>query len=151
VTSRLRFRNLAIDPSAPVEDWPEEGIQAALERGSITDYRRLAAAVRADPWGPVSRRIEHVLTYSRPYGSGALMRLVIDRYRTRAEAAAKAEVTRQLAEALAATGLTQAAFASRLGTSASRLSTYLSGEVTPSASFLVRARHLVERDLSPKS
>ena len=44
MTSRLRFRNLDIDPSAPVEDWPEEGIQAALERGSISDYRRVAAA-----------------------------------------------------------------------------------------------------------
>jgi transcriptional regulator with XRE-family HTH domain len=45
-------------------------------------------------------------------------------------------------EALAASGLSQAAFASRLGTSASRMSTYLRGEVTPSASLLIRAQRL---------
>ena len=35
-------------------------------------------------------------------------------------------------------GLTNADFASLIGTSASRLSTYLSGKVTPSAALLVR-------------
>lgn len=35
-------------------------------------------------------------------------------------------------------GLTNAQFAALVGTSASRLSTYLSGQVTPSAAMLVR-------------
>lgn len=35
-------------------------------------------------------------------------------------------------------GLTNAEFAALVGTSASRLSTYLSGKVTPSAALLVR-------------
>ncbi len=35
-------------------------------------------------------------------------------------------------------GLTNAQFAELIGTSASRLSTYLSGQVTPSAAMLVR-------------
>ena len=53
----------------------------------------------------------------------------------------RAEVVRLMRAAVAESGLTQAAFASRIGTSASRPSTYLRGEVTPSASLLVRARN----------
>jgi DNA-binding transcriptional regulator YiaG len=144
MTSRLRFRNIDADPSAPVETWPQEGVQAALERGSITDYRRLAAAVRRAPWGPFARGLEHVLTYSQPYGAAALMRRAIDAARAQADADARAEVARQLNAAREASGLTRAEFAARLGTSASRMSTYLSGAVTPSASLLVRALDLAQ-------
>lgn len=143
MTSRLKFRNLDVDPAtAPVSSWPEEGVQAALERGSLSDWRRVAAEIRDDPWGEVARRVERVLTYTDPYGSGALLRLAIERYRVEADADARADVARQLREALAASALSQAAFASRLGTSSSRMSTYLRGAVTPSASLLVRAQRL---------
>ena len=46
--------------------------------------------------------------------------------------------------ALQNSGLTQAAFARALETSASRLSTYLSGSTSPSAAFFVRARRLAD-------
>lgn len=46
----------------------------------------------------------------------------------------------ELRAALRASQLTQSAFATALGTSQPRLSTYLSGRVSPSASFFVRAR-----------
>lgn len=41
-------------------------------------------------------------------------------------------------DALERSGLTRAAFAALVGTSASRLSTYLNAKVTPSAAMLVR-------------
>ena len=47
-----------------------------------------------------------------------------------------AEVMALLREAVAASGLSQAAFARALGTSAPRLSTYLTGDTRPSAQFL---------------
>jgi len=47
-----------------------------------------------------------------------------------------------LREALEKSGLTQAGLARALGTSASRLSTYLSGSTAPSATFFLRARRL---------
>jgi DNA-binding transcriptional regulator YiaG len=142
MTSRLKFRNVDADPAEPVETWPIEGIQAALERGSLSDYRRVAAAIRRDPWGDVARQVEHVLAYTQPYGSTALMRHAIDRARTQEDTDARAEVATMLREAVAVSKMTQAAFARRLGTSPSRLSTYLRGEVTPSASILVRAQRL---------
>jgi transcriptional regulator with XRE-family HTH domain len=52
------------------------------------------------------------------------------------------EVIALLREAVTASGLSQAGFARALGTSAPRLSTYLSGETRLSAHFLLRARRL---------
>jgi transcriptional regulator with XRE-family HTH domain len=53
-----------------------------------------------------------------------------------------AEVIAVLREAVTSSGLSQAAFARALGTSAPRLSTYLTGATRPSAQFLLRARRL---------
>lgn len=53
-----------------------------------------------------------------------------------------AEVMALLREAVASSGLSQAAFARALGTSPSRLSTYVTGETRPSAHLVVRARRL---------
>jgi transcriptional regulator with XRE-family HTH domain len=44
--------------------------------------------------------------------------------------------------AVARSGLSKAQFAARIGTSPSRLSTYLNGKVTPSAALMVRVRRL---------
>ncbi|HZX09178.1 helix-turn-helix transcriptional regulator [Kribbella sp.] len=51
-------------------------------------------------------------------------------------------VTELLDSALAESGLSQAAFATALGTSASRLSTYRSGKTKPTAQFFLRARRI---------
>jgi transcriptional regulator with XRE-family HTH domain len=53
-----------------------------------------------------------------------------------------AEVMTLLREAVTTSGLSQAAFARALSTSAPRLSTYLTGNTRPSAQFLVRACRL---------
>jgi hypothetical protein len=47
----LKFRNVETSPEDPVETWPFEGILAAVERGTLPDWRRLAKAISADPWG----------------------------------------------------------------------------------------------------
>lgn len=52
------------------------------------------------------------------------------------------EVTKALDAALVGSGMSQDAFAAALGTSASRLSTYRSGKVIPSATFFLRALRL---------
>lgn len=54
---------------------------------------------------------------------------------------AKKEVTR-LKSMLARSGLSQRDFAAQLGTSPSRLSTYLNGKVTPGADLLVKAERI---------
>ena len=57
MTTTLKFRNIDASPDDPVETWPFEGILAAVERGALPDWRRLAAAIRADPWGPVAHQV----------------------------------------------------------------------------------------------
>ncbi|MDF1524285.1 MAG: helix-turn-helix transcriptional regulator, partial [Trueperaceae bacterium] len=129
----LRFRHLDVRPEAPVVDWPTEGVLAALERGGLSDWRRIAEVVRADPWGPVARRLEDALAASRPYGAAPLMERVLAHARRDAEARERAEVARRVQTLLDASGMTRGAFAEAIGTSASRLSTYLSGKVAPSS------------------
>jgi len=80
----LKFRNTIASPDDPVDTWPFEGILAAVERGSLPDWRRLAAAIRADP-----RQVLEPIRLSR-----------------------------------------------------SRLSTYMSGKVVPSAALMVRMRRV---------
>jgi transcriptional regulator with XRE-family HTH domain len=139
----LAFRNLTITPDAPVTDWPTEAIQTALERGDLRDWRRIAAVIKRDPWGPTARQVEEVLSHSRPYGISELMETVIARARARTEQGERAEVAKEIQRAIDQSGLSRAEFAARIGTSSSRLSTYVSGKVTPSAALLVRIRRLL--------
>lgn len=138
----VAFRNLAANPADPVVEWPTEGVQAALERGDLTDWQRLAAEIGRAPWGTTARQVEEVLRHSRPYGVAELMEAVITRARERAEASERATVAAEIRDAIARSGLSQAEFATRVGTSGSRLSTYLAGKVAPSSTFMVRIRRL---------
>lgn len=138
----LVFRNVDVRPDDPVETWPHEAMATALARGGLSDWRRIVAAVRRDPWGPVSRAVEQVLSYERPYGTAELFETAIAAARAEAEEAERSAVASEMRELLRASRLTQTEFASRLGTSRTRLSTYLSGRVTPSAALLLRARRV---------
>jgi hypothetical protein len=138
----LAFRNVVADPSAPVATWPTEAVQAALERGDLEPWQRLAREIRRDPWGETARKVEEVLAHSRPYGVAVLMEHVIGRARDRAEHGERAAVAAEVRDAIAGSGLTRAEFAARIGTSASRLSTYATGKVVPSAVLLRRMRKL---------
>lgn len=140
--SPLRFRNLDIDPSAPVAQWGVEGLLAAIDRGSLPDWRRIVAAINADPWGPLASDVSAAIGLAEDRGVSATLGRSIARARQRAEVHAREEVSHRLAALVAESGFTAAEFAARLGTSPSRLSTYLSGKVVPSAALLVRAERV---------
>ena len=142
----LAFRNVDASPDDPVSGWPHEAVQAALERGGLEHWRRLADAIQAEPWGPIARRVEQVLAYSRPYGIALAMERVIARSRDAAEVSEREAVAAEVDALVRASGLSRAEFASRIGTSASRLSTYATGKVTPSAALLVRMRRAIGRE-----
>lgn len=142
----LAFRNLTITPDAPVSEWPTEAVQIALERGDLADWHRIVVEIVADPWGRTARQVEEVLTYSRPYGVAEAMDTVLSRAREQAEASERAVVAGSIRDAVDSSGLSRAEFASRIGTSASRLSTYISGKVTPSATLMLRIRSVADRE-----
>ena len=137
----VTFRNVDVDPDSPVSTWPYEAIVTVIERGSITDWVVLTKEFDADPWGPVARQVEEYLSYESPYGVGPLLERAIERARRQAEGSERSEV----AELIDRSGLTAAELAHRVGTSRSRLSTYRSGSVVPSAAMLVRLRRAVDR------
>jgi DNA-binding transcriptional regulator YiaG len=141
----LAFRNLAITPDAPVSEWPTEAVQTALERGDLADWHRIVAEIGADPWGKTARQVEEVLSHSRPYGLADAIETALSRARERAEATERAAVAAGIREAVQRSGLSRAEFASRIGTSASRLSTYASGKVTPSATLMLRIHRVAGR------
>ncbi len=145
--SPLAFRNVDVSPQDPVSQWPLEAVQTTLERGGLADWRRLAGAIEDEPWGPVARAVEATLTYSRPYGVAAVFERAIAQSRRATEAAERAAVAAEIAGLVRKSGLSRAEFASRVGTSAPRLSTYATGKVTPSAALLLRMRRVV--GLSP--
>jgi DNA-binding transcriptional regulator YiaG len=140
--SALKFRNITASVNDPVETWPFEGILTAVERGTLPDWRRLSAAVRADPWGPVAQQILEAVELARPYGTSDLLTNVIERARQDAADAERDEVAGEVRDLVNRSGLSRQDFALRLGTSRPRLSTYMSGKVTPSASLMVRMRHV---------
>lgn len=148
MTSALKFRNLNVSPDDPVETWPFEGILAAVERGTLPDWRRLAGVIRSDPWGPVAEHVLQAVDLSRPYGTAELLEEVVDRARRQAIESERAEVASEVKRLVVDSGLTQQAFADRIGTSRSRLSTYVSGKVVPSAALMVRMHRVSGRAAS---
>lgn len=134
----VQFRNVDASPADDVRTWPYEALVAVIDRGLVQDWRPVFVELRRSPWGRVARRVEQYLSYRHPDGVGTLFSLAIERARADADQAERAEVAARVRSAVARSGLTQQEFARLVGTSASRLSTYLNGKVTPSAAMLVR-------------
>ncbi|MQA63388.1 MAG: XRE family transcriptional regulator [Actinophytocola sp.] len=124
--------------------WPTEAVQIALERGDLDDWRRIVGELKRDPWGRTARQVEEVLSYSRPYGIAEAIETVLAWIRADVEAGEREQVAADVRGAIAMSGLSRADFASRIGTSASRLSTYATGKVTPSATLFLRIRRLAD-------
>jgi DNA-binding transcriptional regulator YiaG len=142
MTTPLKFRNVSASPDDPVETWPFEGILAAIERGTLPDWRRLARAIAADPWGPVARQVLEALQLAHPYGTAELLESVVANVREHAAESERAIVASEVRELVGRSGLSRQEFAERIGTSRPRLSTYMSGKVVPSAALMVRMRRV---------
>lgn len=134
----LAFRNVDASPDDNVRTWPYEALVTAIDRGLVPDWQPIFAEIQRSPWGTVARRVERYLQYREPDGVSTLFALAVDHARTDREARDKEEVAARVRAAVDTSGLSKAQFAELVGTSASRLSTYVSGKVTPSAAMLVR-------------
>lgn len=132
------FRNVDASPDDDVRTWPYEALVTVIDRGLVGDWEPIFAEVRRSPWGRVARRVEQYLSYREPDGVSMLFALAIERARDDADQRDRTEVADRVRDAIDRSGLTNREFARLVGTSASRLSTYQSGKVTPSAAMLVR-------------
>lgn len=146
----VTFRNVDATPSDQVRTWPIEGLETVIKRGLVPDWKPVLDEIRLSPWGPVARRVEHY-SASRASDSDAaavLFALAIEHARSKHEEADRTEVAARVRAAIASTGLSNIEFARLVGTSASRLSTYRSGQVIPSAAMLVRIERVAAQALS---
>lgn len=139
----LRFRNLDFDINQPMDRWPAEAIEIVIDRGSLSDWRRLANTIRSNPWGPAARTTETIVAWGEHYGVDALMNEVIRRAREDITRQGRAEYAAQIRSWRAQSGMTLRQFARAAGTSASRLSAYENAKVAPTTDVLGRLRHVV--------
>jgi DNA-binding transcriptional regulator YiaG len=132
------FRNVEASPHDPVATWPYEALVETLEQGLVADWQPVFAEIRSHPWGAVARRVMRWGRVTTDDAAAALFTAAVDRARGRAEVSEREEVARRVRHAIERSGLTSADFAANVGTSASRLSTYATGKVMPSAAMLLR-------------
>lgn len=138
----MRFRNLEFDSTAPMDKWPAEAIETVIDRGALSDWRRLVDAIRDQPWGPAARTADAVVSRGEHYGVDALIANAIQRAREDASLRGRAEYAAQIRSWRAQTGMTLRQFASAAGTSASRLSDYENAKVAPTTDVLGRLSHV---------
>ena len=138
----MRFRNLDFDLDVAIDQWPAEAIETVIDRGSLSDWRRLADAIRSNPWGPAARTTETVIAWGEHYGVDALMANVIRHAREDVITRGRAEYAGQIRGWRAQTGMSMRQFARAAGTSASRLSDYEHAKVAPTTDVLARLRHV---------
>ena len=118
-----------------------------MERGGFSDWQQVAAAIERDPWREVVLDVRAYLSYEQPYGVGPLMTSVIKGARAQAQDEDKAAVAARVRELVSFSGLTRRAFVDAVGTSATRLSTYCTGSITPSPALVWR----VERTFASRA
>ncbi|WP_077086759.1 transcriptional regulator [Mycobacterium rhizamassiliense] len=129
----------------PVEFWPTSAIRSAMQGGDIDTWKRIAAALKRDPYGRTARQVEEVLEGGRPYGISKALWEVLERARVHLDANERAEVARHVRLLIERSGLNAQEFAARIGVAPDDLATYLEGSVSPSASLMIRIRRLSDR------
>jgi len=135
----------------PVEFWPTSAIRSALDSGDIATWKRIASAVKRDPYGRTARQVEEVLQDAHPYGISKALTEVLDRARAHLEANERAEVARHVRLLMERSGLSEHEFASRVGASVEELAAYLDAKVSPSAALMIRMRRLSDRFVKVRS
>ncbi len=138
-------RGREADPSQPVEFWPTAAIRSALQGGDIATWKRIAAALKRDPYGRTARQVEEILEGTRPYGISKALWEVLERARAYLEANERAEVARHVGLLIERSGLAQHEFASRVGATPEELAAYLDGSTSPTAALMIRMRRLSDR------
>lgn len=132
------IRHVEVLPDTPLTDWPAEALEALLDRGTITDWRRLTVEISHSPWGALARTVEDIATWGDHGAVDTLMLNVVNRARERVSRDGRARYADEIRHLRRATGLSLRAFASLAGTSAARLSDYEHGRTSPTTEVLAR-------------
>lgn len=122
-----------------------------VDGGSVLEWRHHLGMIAASPWSPYSQLLVDLATEAgRPLAAAVVARFT-EVCRERNKEHEREYVAEEVRRLVVDSGTSQRLFAQWVGTSPSRLSTYASGTVTPSASLMLRmtrtSRLLQEREV----
>ncbi|MEO6605545.1 MAG: helix-turn-helix transcriptional regulator [Aeromicrobium sp.] len=123
---------------APIQDLTFDETVRSIGEGDLVLWQQMASVVQARPWGEFARQIEAAGKAAGDDAVACAFDEVVKMSRVQRDRRERDEVAKRISKIVLTTGLTQKVFAARIGTSASRLSTYMTGSVTPSASMMLR-------------
>jgi DNA-binding transcriptional regulator YiaG len=144
------FRNVDVDIAAPLETWPSEAIEILIDRGTLSDWRRLAAALAQDPWGPLARTVEEIVRLDCHYGVDRILERVLERERERCTLDGRRRYAHRLRSLRRSAGLSMRELAAAAGTSAARISDYENARVSPTTDVLARLEDVLERRVADR-
>lgn len=139
----MRFRNVDVDPARPLDEWPAEAIETLMDRGTRSDWQRLVAAIRCNPWGPTARTAESVAHWGEHDGVDVVVLDALAAARTSWDDQARRRYADRIRSWRTEAGLTQRQLAELIGTSASRLSAYENAKVAPTSVVLGRIEQVL--------
>lgn len=129
-----------VEPGPDIET-PEEFVRHFLHDG-LPEWRAQVARYADDPWSPYARHLNALAEQAGlPRLDVTIGRFMVE-MREHTETRDREMVAGEIRRLVAESGLSQREFAGRLGTSPSRMSSYCTGQVTPSAALLLRIRRL---------
>lgn len=136
----VQFRNINVSAESPVDEWGSEGLLTAIERGSVREWSRILRAVDAAPGSELRAELDEALDLAE--GGGAdVIRLGISQI----DASWEDRVQQEARTAFFMADTTISDFAEQVGTSRSRMSTYLSGKTMPGAALLLKMQDVGRR------
>lgn len=133
---RLLVRGLDLTDASPAVHSVEQLQEVA--QGALPDWRREVAVLVANPWSPHAEQLPKLAFDADRAGMAAHIRDVVELCRAQHKDREREEVAQEIRRLVADSEMTQREFAAMVGTSPSRLSTYISGWVVPSAAMLLR-------------
>jgi DNA-binding transcriptional regulator YiaG len=141
----ISFRNVDVDETAPLDTWPSEAIEILVDRGNLSDWRRLARAFAGDPWGPLARTVEEIIALDCHYGVDRILERILQRERERRTLIGRRRYADHLRSLRRSAGLSMRELAAAAGTSAARISDYENARVAPTTDVLARLEDVLER------
>ena len=119
-----------------------EQLMDLVHHGNARRWRAALLPLIESPWGPYG---EHIVALTKEAQLDVITEVLQECrkvYRHRQEQRERDAIAREIRRLVAISGLTQRQFAAQIGTSPSRLSTYVNGRVIPSAAMLLRIRRV---------
>jgi len=118
----VKHRHLEPRQDVPVEELPSAALVDLFERGDLSDWQPILAAIRARPGGALAERVMVLVDRFPMYGTSPVLRAWIDRMRAAARWAIRPGPVGNLKTLRKRRGLTQTRLAQRMGMSQSDLS-----------------------------